>query len=168
MADTFTTNYGLTKPEPGTQGWDAKLNSNMDQIDSLIAALFAAMVGGVGSSFVSATTVSYTDFNGAKVPQPTLNNETQSLCAYSGTLQKFRVKAGNNSMDGVTTVKLYKNGLATGIQVAIPAGSTTLVTDAVNVLAVNSGDTLTIVADATASTTGVINSASWSVEINRV
>ncbi len=36
MADTFTTNYNLTKPEPGTAGWDGKLNADLDAIDAEI------------------------------------------------------------------------------------------------------------------------------------
>ncbi len=36
MADTHTANYGFTKPEPGTAGWDGKLNADMDAIDTEI------------------------------------------------------------------------------------------------------------------------------------
>lgn len=36
MADTFTENYGLTKPEPGTSGWDAKLNAVINAIDQIM------------------------------------------------------------------------------------------------------------------------------------
>lgn len=36
MADTYTANYGFTKPEPGTSGWDAKLNALIDALDQVI------------------------------------------------------------------------------------------------------------------------------------
>ncbi len=36
MADTYTANYNFTKPEPGTAGWDGKLNADMDAIDTEI------------------------------------------------------------------------------------------------------------------------------------
>lgn len=38
MADTTTTNYGFVQPEPGTSGWDAKMNANLEAIDQEIAA----------------------------------------------------------------------------------------------------------------------------------
>ena len=36
MADTYTANYGFTKPEPGQPGWDGKLNADIDAIDDEI------------------------------------------------------------------------------------------------------------------------------------
>ena len=36
MADTYTANYNFTKPEPGTAGWDGKLNADLDAIDTEI------------------------------------------------------------------------------------------------------------------------------------
>ena len=36
MADTYTSNYNFTKPEPGVAGWDGKLNADMDAIDTEI------------------------------------------------------------------------------------------------------------------------------------
>lgn len=40
MADSFTSNYNLTKPEPGasTDTWGVKLNSNMNTIDATMKA----------------------------------------------------------------------------------------------------------------------------------
>lgn len=37
MADSLTQNYNLVKPEPGSQGWDGKLNQNLDVIDQQMA-----------------------------------------------------------------------------------------------------------------------------------
>lgn len=39
MADTFTSKMNLTKPEPGTPGWDSKWAANLDAIDAVLGAL---------------------------------------------------------------------------------------------------------------------------------
>jgi hypothetical protein len=44
MADTTTTNYAFTKPEPGgsNETWDTKLNANWDALDTQLATLAPA------------------------------------------------------------------------------------------------------------------------------
>ncbi len=46
MADTYTTNYSLTKIEEGTTGWSTKANGNMDSIDSLIKTVNTSLHDG--------------------------------------------------------------------------------------------------------------------------
>lgn len=72
MADTFTLNYAFTKPEPGTSGWDAKLNADLDAIDAQLAELVgkqtiwipaAAMLATVSNGCSALTRVELTPGN---------------------------------------------------------------------------------------------------------
>jgi hypothetical protein len=59
MADTTTTNYTFVKPEHLTAGWDVKINSNLDLIDTAIKANSLLDVN--GDVYLSATQQFYLD-----------------------------------------------------------------------------------------------------------
>ena len=52
-ADSYTTNYNLTKPSRGSANWDTKINTNMDIIDSALLSIFESIndivTGGFGT-----------------------------------------------------------------------------------------------------------------------
>lgn len=56
MADTTTTNYAFTQPEPGVTGWDAKLNNSLEAIDGEIKNRENEVVA-MGNSFLGRNTI---------------------------------------------------------------------------------------------------------------
>lgn len=74
MADTTTTNLGLTKPEVGASAdtWGTKLNSDLDSIDALFPSGDLAVAnGGTGSSTAAGARTNLGLVIGTDVPSPT-------------------------------------------------------------------------------------------------
>ena len=78
MADTFTTNLNLTKPEVGasTDTWGGKLNTDLDTIDAIFAT------GGTAVSFGNVTLGGTLDVSG-KVSLGTSNGDADYASGYS-------------------------------------------------------------------------------------
>lgn len=56
MADTYTSNYNLTKIEEGSTGWAGKANGNMDSIDSALKGIYDNISNGTYYPTVSVKT----------------------------------------------------------------------------------------------------------------
>ena len=129
MADTFTTNLNLTKPEVGasTDTWGTKLNDNLDDVDAIFSSTGTSVAinldgAVIDSSVIGGTTPAagtFTTLTANTSITGTLATAAQTNITSVGTLSSLTV-SGDLTVD-TSTLKVDSTNNRVGIGITNPA-----------------------------------------------
>lgn len=134
MADTFTTNLNLTKPEVGasTDTWGTKLNTNLDDLDAIFSSTGTSVAinldgAVIDSSVIGGTTPAagtFTTLTANTSITGTLATAAQTNITSVGTLSSLTV-SGDATFD-TSTLKVDSTNNRVGIGTASPSEKLTV------------------------------------------
>jgi len=114
MADTFTANLNLTKPEVGasTDTWGTKLNNDLDDIDAIFSTSGTAVSMGavtLGGDLTVDTNVLKVDTTNDRVGIGEASPSAPLHITYSGTGDGIRVENDGDDANAAPDLNLFRN-----------------------------------------------------------